>query len=1328
MKTNKTIEIVQLTTLNTKTMKKILLLLLFVSGFAFAQPSINNPSPYRVCDDNTNGFAAFDFNVITPTIITQAGTLVSYHLTLSDSQSATNAINLSVPFTNTIPFNQTIYIRAWDVADPGTPSLTTLSLIVSQKPTVSISNNINCVGNPITVTTTPSPSGSYSYLYNTPIGVPDPGNVASFATTIEGSYFVTVTDNVTGCVSNQAGTYVYFTPLPVVTLSATSICDSNPALVSTTVNSSNSLTYAWTVPSGANDPAGSPNFLTAVEGTYAVIVTDNGTGCTSTQYSTIVTNQVSVTPTFSIPPSVCAGYILPTNSDNGISGTWSPAFLATDTYLFTPSFGQCATIYSTFITVTAGVNTSQAPDMIQNSATNNAIFDLTTQNALINSDSGLQFDYFPSLADAENNTNLIATPTAYTNTSSPQTIGVRVYNLSSPDCAGITSFKIVVNNLNNVYIPDANFKARLIALGVDTNVDGEIQFSEAGAFTSDLNANAAVIADLTGIEAFTNLTVLRCNNNSLTSLNVNALTNLINLDCSYNQISALNLSNLTNLMILNCSSNLLTALDVTSLTVLEELNFSINQLTAINVNSLANLKTLICSNNGINTLSLNDMPNLEHLEYAYNFSSSLTFSNVPSLKYLDCNGNYYIATLNPSVFPLLEHLNCSYNSLTSINVSGLSSLNYLDCSANQLTSLNVTGLNNLTTLYAFNCSISTIDLSNLPSLTTVYLPNNQLTSLDFTGSTNVSSLNCSYNLLTSLNINGLVNLVYLYCQENQLSALNFAGLTGLYIVQCDHNLLTSLDFTTTTNLQAMSCSYNNLSSINIKNGNPNIDTNSYYSWSQNPILTFVCCDEAKLTAINQILSQSSNVNNGNVVFNSYCSFVPGGYYNTITGQIKLDGDNNGCDASDATQPHIKVNINDGLNQGATFTDAEGNYTFYTPAGNFNISPESENPTWFSFSPATASVFFASANNNTSTQNFCTVTTGVHQDVEVTIEPIDAARPGSDAVYKIVYKNKGNTTVSGSLNFNYNDTLLDFTSATLTPSSQNTGVLNWDYANLLPFENRSFYVTLHVNSPTDTPPVNIGTLLNFTATINPINTDENQGDNTFTYNQLVVGSYFPNSIVCLQGDLVSTIQIGNYLHYRIRFENTGNYLAENVVVKIIIDITKYDISTLEILNSSNPVYTRINGNIVEFIFENINLEAAHGTPPVGGHGDVLFKIRTNDNLVNNDTVLQKAGIYFDYSSPTDTNDAETTFAELNNGSFDPDNSVKIYPNPTNSVINIISDFSIESIELYDIQGRILETHLESTNTSTLDISGKSNGIYFLKIKTESGIKVEKIIKK
>ena len=1479
----------------------VLLLLFFVSGFAYAQPPINNPTPYEVCDDNYDGFATFDLHSKDPEITNNSGYQIIYYLSQVDAQNETNAILQNANFIGST--NQILWVRVIDPLDPLNPAFTTLNLVVNPKPTANqppdmiVNENpfdgsavfnlndqigyigagsgdivtfhigitdaeisINPIMNPsafvnlinpqtIGVRVTNPVTGCYTTtsfnlivnpsILNNPItyAVCDDNNdgvscsfvlstqdaVISSQSGVQISYFLTATDaqtasnaipkDVAYCNINVPNTQTLYVrvvdpadpnnpsfttlnlvvnPSPNFSITNTNLCSGSEAIIMAVNNvSAGNYAYSWTVPSSTN-PGNVSTFNTSTPGVYSVLITDVSSGCTTT-LTTTVTALANVSPTFTIPSTFCEGLIttLPQTADNGVIGTWSSALsIGTNTYTFSPYVGQCASNYSETISVNALPSANQAPDLAvvdTNPYDGFSTFDLTSQNTIIfGGQTGMGITYYPTPADAISGTNQILNPATFINvTFHQETIGVRVTN-NSTGCYSITSFNLVVNDPNNVYIPDANFKAKLIALGVDSSGDGNIQYAEAAAVTTEINVTGSSIADLTGFEAFTNVPILRCTNNNLSSINlsnlpnlktlecgfnsnltslnltylvaldtlrtfntnlssinVNNLTSLKHLDCSYNHISSLNVSNLTSLKILNCASNWLTSLDVTPLTQLETLNCSMNQLPTINVAPLVNLINLICSNNGIHTLTLSNMPNLEHLEYGNNQSTSLTFSNVPNMKYLDCAGNS-ISSLNASVLPLLESLDCSgnhltfinvtglthlsyftlaLNQMTSINVSGLSSLNNFNCSSNQLTTLNVSGLNSLTALTASNNSITTTDLTNLPNLVTVAVDYNQLSALDLTGSANVNNLNCNNNQLTSLNITGLVNLSWLDCHQNQLTAVNFNGLTNLANALCEHNLFTTLDFSGAPAFSNLGCGYNpNLTSINIKNGNPYINTNNL--WVEVPNLVFVCADDAELPYINQIFTQCSITN---AVLNTYCSFVPGGNYNTITGQIKLDANNNGCDSNDLPQPLIKVNISDSTNTGATFTDANGNYKFYTQTGSFDITPEVENPSWFSFSPTTATISFADANNNTATQNFCIVPNGSHQDLEIVIEPIDFARPGFYAQYKIVFRNKGNISVSGSLNINYNDALLDFIAATTAPSSQTTGVLNWDYTNLLPFESRSFYVTFYVNSPTATPPVNIGTILNFSATINPVTTDENPSDNQSEFSQMVIGSFDPNAITCIEGASVSPIEIGNYLHYGITFENTGNYFAENVVVKDVIDTTKYDINSIQLLNTSHPAYTRITGNVVEFIFKNINLAASSGTPPVGGHGDVLFKIKSLSSLVAGDFVEKNAKIYFDYNAPIDTNVSQTTYAVLSNSVHQLDSSISLYPNPTNGAVNISSNFNIKSVELYDVQGRILETSIEQNSNIKFDISEKQNGVYFLKINSENGSKEEKIIK-
>ena len=84
-----------------------------------------------------------------------------------------------------------------------------------------------------------------------------------------------------------------------------------------------------------------------------------------------------------------------------------------------------------------------------------------------------------------------------------------------------------------VTIPDSLFKNALIATGVDTNTDSIIQTSEAEAITR-LSVNSKNISDLTGIEAFTNLTYLRCDTNNLISLNLTANTKIDSVFCQSN--------------------------------------------------------------------------------------------------------------------------------------------------------------------------------------------------------------------------------------------------------------------------------------------------------------------------------------------------------------------------------------------------------------------------------------------------------------------------------------------------------------------------------------------------------------------------------------------------------------------------------------------------------------------------------------------------------------------------------------------------------------------------------------------------------------------------
>src|SRR6185503_9487937 len=81
--------------------------------------------------------------------------------------------------------------------------------------------------------------------------------------------------------------------------------------------------------------------------------------CAITTTMTIVVSS-SITPTFTTVGPICSGATLtplPTTSNNGITGTWSPALdnTATTTYTFTPDAGQCATTATMTIVVSSSI-------------------------------------------------------------------------------------------------------------------------------------------------------------------------------------------------------------------------------------------------------------------------------------------------------------------------------------------------------------------------------------------------------------------------------------------------------------------------------------------------------------------------------------------------------------------------------------------------------------------------------------------------------------------------------------------------------------------------------------------------------------------------------------------------------------------------------------------------------------------------------------------------------------------------------------------------------------------------------------------------------------
>lgn len=101
------------------------------------------------------------------------------------------------------------------------------------------------------------------------------------------------------------------------------------------------------------------------------------------------------------------------------------------------------------------------------------------------------------------------------------------------------------------------------------------------------------LTDLSGIEYFTNLKTLSCNNNNLQVLDVSKLKSLKTLRCSSCGLTSLNVEGLSNLWELTCTSNNLTSLELSGLNV-GTLQCAANLLETLDISEQTNLMTLKC--------------------------------------------------------------------------------------------------------------------------------------------------------------------------------------------------------------------------------------------------------------------------------------------------------------------------------------------------------------------------------------------------------------------------------------------------------------------------------------------------------------------------------------------------------------------------------------------------------------------------------------------------------------------------------------------------------------------------------------------------------------
>lgn len=281
--------------------------------------------------------------------------------------------------------------------------------------------------------------------------------------------------------------------------------------------------------------------------------------------------------------------------------------------------------------------------------------------------------------------------------------------------AAVPEGDIAINEKN---FPDENFRD-YVAEEWDKNHDKYFSPSEI-ASAKWISCDNKEISNLKGIEFFTNIWLLECYYNNLTTIDLSHNKKLSYINCIYNKLEELDVSELPLLEKFACDGNKLQSIDVSENKKLKDFSCKENSLGTLNVSQNTELERLVCGHNNLTELDVSENKKLKQLWCYENKLSNLDLGNQTELEVLSCGDNP-LSVLDVGANTNLEKLFVSNTNLTELNVSANTKLKNLDVSNTNLTSLDATNNTALATFNGKDCSYNIavegdgkFDLTTLP--------------------------------------------------------------------------------------------------------------------------------------------------------------------------------------------------------------------------------------------------------------------------------------------------------------------------------------------------------------------------------------------------------------------------------------------------------------------------------------------------------------------------------------------------------------------------------------------------------------------------------------
>ena len=450
-----------------------------------------------------------------------------------------------------------------------------------------------------------------------------------------------------------------------------------------------------------------------------------------------------------------------------------------------------------------------------------------------------------------------------------------------------------------------------------------------------------------------------------------------------------------------------------------------------------------------------------------------------------------------------------------------------------------------------------------------------------------------------------------------------------------------------------------------------------------------------------------------------------GVYDYISGKVYLDLD---CDHvfNNNDKPIVNKNIIEtGFNWPVAVTDQFGDYHIpLVDFGSYSFSIASTPNALIT--PPTQEIYYNTPGQNFIDKDFsvCFITNA--HELAVDLSAYSPPRPGFVVYYDVCVNNLGLFQENAKLTFDFNGGIADgYTEINYASGGTINGhTVTWEINNIDYFQNVCKTVEVYV-----LPSTPIGTVFNPHAKVEAESgvIEVSLLNNEIDFQQPVVGSFDPNDKAVNKTSFSEKdLKEGVDLEYFIRFQNTGNYPATFIEVLDTIQNT-LDMEHFEMLAASHEfTLTIINGNILKWRFDNINLPDSTSNEP-GSHGYIKFHIKTKENLTKKDVISNSAAIYFDYNLPVFTNTAKTEFVTPTFNVL-PEKKIDIvaFPNPTVEKVNL--QFSLPEkidyrIEIRDVSGKLITSSSfngisKGLNEALIDLSLYSSGVYLVSIKSDN----------